>query len=266
MKLYVLDTGYLEADKNGVVAGATVGTRSKPIVRNKWIKLPVMSFLIENDGEYILFDTGSNPQAMNGYWSESLQEVYPLYQKPEQQLDAQLKLCGVDPKDIKTVVLSHMHLDHAGGLYLFPHATVYVPKEDFMFAQTQVRLETDPNTHAGYVKGDMDCPVKKYVLVDCGFELSPGVDVVTLPGHTPNLLGLIVKLKGGTIILPQDAVYTSEIYGPPAKMSGLVYDSLTFMHSVEKVRCLAKKHNAKVFFAHDDEFFQTLKKAPEYYS
>ena len=130
MKLYVLNTGYLETDKNGVVACATIGTKSRPHISNEWIKLPVMAFLLETETGYILFDTGSHPDAMKGYWQETMQETYPLYQKEEERLENQLALCGVKPEDIHTVVMSHMHLDHAGNLHLFPHADVYVPKAD----------------------------------------------------------------------------------------------------------------------------------------
>ena len=41
--------------------------------------------------------------------------------------------------------------------------------------------------------------------------------------------------------------------------------SLSFLKSIEKVRRLAKKYDAKVFPANDWEFFQTMKLAPEYY-
>lgn len=266
MKLYILNTGYLETDKNNVIAHATVGTLSNPIIENKWIRLPVMAFLIECEGEYILYDTGSNPDAMKGYWPKDLQEIYPLYQNEEQRLEKQLELCGVKPKDIKKVIISHMHLDHAGGLHLFKHADVYVPKLDFMLAQTQVHLNPDPKTHGGYIKSDLDVPVKQYHLIDEDFEIAKGIKVINLPGHTPNLLGLVLNFKKeGTVILPQDCIYCSEVYGPPAKASGLLYDNLAYFKSIEKVRELQKKYNAKIFFAHDEKFFDTLKKAPEYY-
>lgn len=264
-KLYILNTGYLETDKNNVLGGATVGTRSHPQVNNEWIKLPVMAFLIETETGYILFDTGSNPAAMEGYWPVNLQEIYPLYQKPEEQLDRQLALCGVKPEDIGTVVISHLHLDHAGGLYLFNHADVYVPTADFKQALAMVHQSPDPTTHGGYVKGDMYESIKQYHMVDQDFELAPGVEVINLPGHTPGLLGLVVHLEGGTIILPQDCIYTTENYGPPARVSGLLYDTLDYFNSIEKVRALQKKYDAKIIFAHDDAFFQTLDLAPKFY-
>ena len=141
----------------------------------------------------------------------------------------------------------------------------YVPKADFAQAQMQVRLNSDPATHGGYIKADLDVAVKQYHLVEEDFELAPGIEVVNLPGHTPGLLGLVVHLDGGSYILPQDCVYTEEIYGPPAKASGLLYDSLAFFDSIEKVRQLQKRYDATVIYAHDEDNFKTLKTAPEFY-
>lgn len=264
MKLWFLNTGYLETDKNNVVGCSVIGTYSSPHIQNEWIKLPVMAFLIETEDGYILYDTGSHPDAMKGYWPKNLQEIYPLYQKPEERLENQLALCGVKPEDIKTVVISHMHLDHAGGLYLFPHADIYVPKEDYECALVSVHKNPDPTKHGGYVKADCEAPAN-YIPVDHDIELAKGVELICLPGHTPNLLGVVVHLESGTIILPQDAVYTVEIYGPPAKGSGFLFDSISYFKSIEKIRELQKKYDAKVIPAHDWEFFQTLNLAPAYY-
>ena len=41
-------------ETDGVVACATIGTKSRPHVSNEWIKLPVMAFLLETEGGYIL--------------------------------------------------------------------------------------------------------------------------------------------------------------------------------------------------------------------
>lgn len=264
MKLWFLNTGYLETDKNNVVGCSVIGTYSNPHIQNEWIKLPVMSFLIETEEGYVLYDTGSHPDAMKGYWPKNLQEIYPLYQKPEERLENQLALCGVKPEDVKKVVISHMHLDHAGGLYLFPHADIYVPKQDYEYAQVMVHKNPNPATHGGYVKADCEAPAN-YIMVDHDMELVKGVELLCLPGHTPNLLGVVVHLDSQTVILPQDAVYTVEIYGPPAKGSGFLYDSLSYYRSIEKIRELQKKYDAKIIPAHDWEFFQTLKMAPAYY-
>ena len=81
MKVYILHTGYLETDKNNVVGGATIGTYSNAHVQSEWIKIPVMAVLIDHPDGKILYDLGSNPEAMEGYWPEGLcNEIFPFYQ------------------------------------------------------------------------------------------------------------------------------------------------------------------------------------------
>lgn len=266
MRFYILDTGYLKTDKNNVVANSTMCTRKNPHVQHTFYNLPVMCILIEHDNGYILYDTGSNMDSMKGYWPENLQDAYELHQTIEQNLEIQLAMCGVRKEQIDTVILSHMHFDHTGNIRLFKNADIYVPKEDFIMAQTTVRLCDDPDTYCGYCKNDMDIVVKQYHLVEEDFEIIPGVEVVNLPGHTPGVLGLVIHLeKEGTFIFPMDAVYTNEIYGPPAKASGLLFDRTQYFKSIERVRMLQKKYNATVIPAHDWDLFKTLKKTPQFY-
>lgn len=266
MKAYVLDNGWLECDANWMVGNSTLATLQQKACQHKWIKIPVYAVLIDHPDGKILYDLGCHPDAMKGYWPAGLVSVFPYYRNDNQDFVKQLALTGTKPADVKTLVMSHLHLDHAGNMHLFEHADVYVHRKDFEYGQTLIHLSPNPANHGAYVKADLEVPVKQYHLVDEDFELVPGVEVITLPGHTPGILGIIVHLeKEGTLIFPQDALYTRENYGPPAKASGIVYDSLAFFNSVEKVRRYAKKYNAKVMFSHDMDFFETMKLAPGYY-
>ena len=265
MKLYVLDNGYLKTDKNNVIAGSNVCTRKNPDVKNQFYNMPVMCILIEHEGRYILYDTGCNMHSMDGYWNEELQDLYELNQKIEQNLEIQLAMCGVRKEQIDTVVISHMHFDHTGNVSMFPNAKFYVSRADFMYAQTAVRITHNPAEYFGYCKNDLDV-VNNYILVDNDFELIPGVEVVCLPGHAPGVLGLVVHLeKDGTYIFPMDAVYTTEVYGPPAKAAGYLFDRDNYFRSIERVRYLEEKYNAKVIPGHDADVFALLKKAPQWY-
>lgn len=266
MKVYVLNNGWLECDENWMVAQTVLGSLGDKTPQVNWIKIPVYTVLIDHPQGKILYDLGCHPEAMQGYWPVGLQSVFPYHHQEEHDFRNQLALTGTKPEDIKTVVLSHLHLDHAGNIHLFEHADVYVHQKDFEYGQTLVHLSPDPAAHGAYVKADLEVPVKQYHLVEKDMELVPGVELITLPGHTPGILGLVVHLKNeGTLIFPQDAVYDRRNYGPPAKASGIVYDSIAFFNSIEKVRNYAKKYNAKVMFSHDMDFFKTMKVAPEFY-
>ena len=252
--LSVLYTGYLETEASGIVAGSSGS-----------IRLPVLCFLIQAPGRNILFDTGCHPNAMAGHWSPKITNSFRLVQRPEERLEQQLALCGLTPEQIDTVVLSHMHFDHTGGLYLFPEAQVYAPRADFTAAQVRVRCNPDPFTHGGYCKADLDLCTNVYTLVDEDFTLLPGLDVVQLPGHTPGLMGLIVRLAGSTVLLPQDCVYTAANYGPPVRRTGSAFSWDLYHSSIQKLHTLQEQTGGLVIFAHDWENFQTLKRAPEYY-
>jgi len=75
---------------------------------------------------------------------------------------------------------------------------------------------------------------------------------------------VVLPSKGG-IILASDAVYTKENYGPPVKLPGILYDSIGFSKTVEKIRRYAKKTNSEVWFGHDAEQFKTFIKSTEGY-
>jgi hypothetical protein len=194
-RFYILDNGYLELDKNQMVAGATLGTADNKNVPSEWIQIPVYSVLIDNpERGWILYDTGCHPDGMKGRWSPSSLKVAPHFCSEDQLLVNQLKKLGLSPADIGTVVLSHMHCDHAGGLYLFRDtADVYVNKTDLMNALFLVYSTQDPNATGGTCKADVIEPVRKYhFLGDKDIEFAPGVELLFTPGHTAGLMALVV--------------------------------------------------------------------------
>lgn len=250
-RVCILDTGWIECDANWMVAMSVVGTKGNPHPQARWIKVPVYAVLIDHPEGKFLYDTGCSPTVRNDE-----QATFPCYHGEHQTLVKQLALAHTRPEEIKAVILSHMHGDHAGNVGLFKHAEVYVHKAEIEHAGASgVSAPLDPEMLA-----------KRCHLVDNDRELAGGIKLITLPGHSYGVLGLVVETKkDGVLVFPSDAVYTKANYGPPAKLSGIVYDSLSFFKSIEKVRRLAKQDNAKVMFPHDMEFFKTLKLAPQCY-
>ena len=155
MKLFILDNGWIEGDSNWLVAMSVSGTLENKTPRIKWIKIPVYTVLIDHPDGKILYDTGCHPQAMTGYWPPNLKSIFPCYQNDNQLLPKQLSLTGTAIQDIKTVILSHLHLDHAGNTHLFKHADFYVHKRDYEYAKSLVESSQNPNDHGAYIKADI---------------------------------------------------------------------------------------------------------------
>ena len=94
----------------------------------------------------------------------------------------------------------------------------------------------------------------------------PGVTVLNLgAGHARGVLGLMVELKKtGTVIVTSDAVYCSDNYDRE-QAPGVIYDTLGWQRSLRRIKYIAKKKKAQVWFGHDRRQFDQLKLAPEFY-
>jgi glyoxylase-like metal-dependent hydrolase (beta-lactamase superfamily II) len=105
-----------------------------------------ISVLIEHPTEgLLLYETGAGANIPE-VWGPQLVDIFePVDCSPDQELDAAIAKTGHNIKDVKGVILGHMHLDHAGGLDRF-RATgipVYVHELELKHAFYSVATKTD---------------------------------------------------------------------------------------------------------------------------
>lgn len=266
MRLYILSHGRIECDKQWLLAGCTMGTASCKRPQAQWVEVPVLTFLIDHPEGKVLFDCAPHPMGMHGRWPLSLREIFPWYHQEEDLLENRLQAIGLQPGDIDTLVVSHLHMDHAGNLHLFTGSRVLVHRRELEQALlcTHINLE---GASGGYVKADLEVEGLTFTPVEEDMPLLDGIEVLAFSGHTPGVLGLLVHLpKSGPVILPSDAIYSRENYGPPPQPPGLLHDSLSFFKTVEKVRNLQRKHKAHIFFSHDLlQYQEEYRLSPHYY-
>lgn len=271
-KLYVMDNGQLSMDKNYMISMHNPASAENPNVPNELVKFPVYTVLIDHPDGKILFDTACNPEStgLNGRWGTATQSLFPLDMPEECYLHHRLEELGVRPEDIKYVVASHLHLDHAGCLELFTNATIIVHEDELNGAlQTYAR-----NTKEGaYIWGDIDAWIKNNLQwktvrrTEDGLKLADGIHLLNFgSGHAWGMLGLHINLpETGGIILASDAIYTAESYGPPVKPPGILYDSVGYNSTVERIRRIAQETNSDVWFGHDAAQFSKFRKSTEGY-
>jgi len=88
-------------------------------------------------GGVIVIDTGETAQAtMTGYfpaWHPHFRNV-AMQVTPEQEIGPQLQAIGIHPGDVRWVILTHLHTDHAGGLRHFPKSEILVIRRAFELA------------------------------------------------------------------------------------------------------------------------------------
>ena len=213
----------------------------------------------------ILFNTG-DPDKEN--WPEALRPLCQVVDEPGKNIVDQLALLGYKVEDVKHVIVSHMHIDHIGGLHYFAKtATIYVNKTEFEFALSLTHQSDDDNAFGFYVRSLVDVMAKKIVLVEQDQELFEGVHLINVPGHVPGLMALRVELESGQILLTSDAANMASNYfeGVPG---GIVSDGEAARGAVEKLRAIQKENNIpdeRVIFSHDDVQFAKLIKAPKWF-
>lgn len=271
-KLYVMDNGTLSMDKNWMIAMHNPATVDNPNAQTEMVTFPVYTVLIDHPDGKILFDTACNPESMgpNGRWGQVTQTMFPIDMPEECYLLHRLEELKVRPEDIKYVIASHLHLDHAGCLELFTNAKIIVHEDELNGAlQTYARNQKE----GAYIWGDIDAWIKNNLQwqtvkrTEDGLQLAEGIKILNFgSGHAWGMLGLQINMpETGGIILASDAIYTAESFGPPIKPPGIIYDSLGYSSAVEKIRRIAKETDSDVWFGHDAAQFKTFRKSTEGY-
>lgn len=271
-KVFVLDTGTMKMDKNYMISMHNPASIKNPAPASEFVEFPVYAVLIDHPDGKILFDTGCNPEGMGekGRWPEGIQTLFPSFQSEECYLINRLEQLKVRPKDIKYVVASHLHLDHAGCLELFTNAEIIVHDSELTNVMKTFALTRDMGA---YIWGDVDAWIKKELRWrtikdhEKEVELVQGIKILNFgSGHAYGMLGLHIELPGkGNLLLASDALYTAESLGPPVKPPGILYDSLGYLNTAEYIRQYAKRNESTIWYGHDANQFSSFIKSTEGY-
>ncbi|MGI5237777.1 N-acyl homoserine lactonase family protein [Dactylosporangium sp. CA-139066] len=132
-----------------------------------------------------------------------------LVRPPAQEPAAALAAAGVDPADVRQVVLTHLHWDHCGNNDLFPNAEFVVQREELRYAIApgagDDRLFYDM---LGLGAPVWLAQIERIAAVDGEARVAEGVRVVPLPGHTPGSQGIVVDTGRGRALIAGDTVPT----------------------------------------------------------
>jgi glyoxylase-like metal-dependent hydrolase (beta-lactamase superfamily II) len=265
MKLRLLDLGRLEYDEGFPLAGGGVSTASEPSPPVARRTVALIASLIEHPKVGpVLFDTGA-PPAYKELWPPIVQELFAITRyEPEQHLDAALEAAGYGLDDIKAIVLSHLHLDHAGGLEFFRgrDIPIYVQGDELRNAFYNVATGED---FGAYLPHYLDFSFNWQPIEGEQIELFEGFQLYRLPGHTPALQGLRLDLaNSGTFFLTSDQFHLSDNYAGPQPLGWLLRDYAAWWRSCRTVKLLAERTGARLVFGHDADVLADLRREEFY--
>lgn len=113
-----MNLGYLDIDSAVVLSGANIFPAQLPPQQHKRRNLIMIAALVyHHDVGLILFDTGSCEDAITSWGQQALECTPRIWEKQIHGLPEAIRATGAgDISDVKAVVMSHLHQDHAGGL------------------------------------------------------------------------------------------------------------------------------------------------------
>lgn len=217
-------------------------------------EFPVLIFLLEGEGRKILVDTGGGDPEQ-----ASMRVSYHgpgITRKPEEAPNAALRLLGVQPEEIDTVIMTHLHWDHCYNNHLFPHADFYVQKRELLNAVCPLpKFKVTYETFYTGVVPPWARQATKWKVIDGDYELCEGIRLLLIPGHTLGLQGVLVDTAKGQYFLASDAVPLHDCIAKLEEreyaMSGLCADIGAFYQTFERMRSLQVEHGVKILASHD---------------
>ena len=242
--------------------------------RSEFIRLPVPAFLVEHPGAgAILIDTGLHPSVAidpKQNFGRLLAFNYRgIKMSQEQAAPAQLRARGLDAADIRFVLMTHMHVDHASAVSEFPNATFVLSKQEWDAA-------VEGKVTDGYVKRQFDYgfdyrtfdfesrETESFANFGRSFDLfgDGSVRAVFTPGHTLGHTSFVLRLREREILIAADAAYTERTLGEDA-LPYLMADEHQFRRSLKEIqRYRDQTPGALIIPGHDWDSFSSL--APVY--
>lgn len=249
-RLLVLPTGTCRLSASRVRRGGS---------ETEDVEIPMPIFAIDTDDGWVVFDTGCDPRVMTdaeAVWGK-LARVFHIEMTEQDTQLARLESIGLTPDRVDHVVVSHLHMDHAGGMQFFPASRIWLQKAEMRWAMYPDRLGA-----AGFVRSDFDRSELRFELIEGDSEIVPGVFAILTDGHTPGHQSLIVDLPSGRFVLSGDCAYehaqVAKGIPPP-----VTTDDAAATRSLARVRGFVARDHATLIVNHDAEAWQSIRIAPE---
>ncbi len=260
-KIYSLFYGVLTLPKGVMAAGMDP---------DLIINVPYTGFLLQNGEENIVVDTGIHQdnivdgRAWGGYGAVGGND-YVLKALDEH---------GLKPADIDSVIYTHLHNDHAGGLALFPDAKTYFQRDEYINLLYQVPGQKVRSDYDKRTPGDMKV-LKNIYMFNGDAVLPNGIELYKIPGHTKGSMAVVVPTSEGRFIMTGDLPHLNQCLFPemtkmqtldgsfiditpaPENMRPYLFNSVVYDHwdaydSYNKMRVIADAWDPKYFLTGHD--------------
>jgi N-acyl homoserine lactone hydrolase len=260
MRVHAIQTGRVKIKASQIVGrGHGLKRRLGPLIDSEWSAwLPTLAYAIEHRDGVILVDAGASAAAKRlPRWHPYFRNAVRFDIEPEQEAGPQLRAIGIGAGDVRRVVLTHLHIDHDGGLAAFPASEILVSPGELR------RASGIAGRIRGYLPQRWPADFDPQPLVLDGGPYGPfersrrltadgAIVAVATPGHTPDHLSVIVEDGDKAIFIAGDASY-SEATMLAGAIDGVGEDEGQAAATLAAIQALAASRPTIYLPAHDPE-------------
>jgi glyoxylase-like metal-dependent hydrolase (beta-lactamase superfamily II) len=219
LTIHAIQTGSVRVKR--AQARRKPGGLARVLTDSHWTDwLPILAWVIDHPEGPIVVDTGetSRTQDPSYYprWHPFFKWAVRMNVRPEDEIGPKLRELGVDPASVRTVVLTHFHTDHAGGLHHFPKAEIFVSRSDHLAASgfSGTIQGFLPHRWPGWLNPfPIDFLPEGFGAFDRSFPITKAGDVLVVPtpGHTPGHISVVARKDGLDYFLAGDTSYSQAL-------------------------------------------------------
>jgi N-acyl homoserine lactone hydrolase len=263
VRVHAIQTGTVsikELQRDGGVR--TRRNFARVLVASQWTEpLPILAWLVEHPEGPIVVDTGETASAAEpGYftrWQPYFRFGVREQVAPEEEIGPRLRALGFDPDDVRTVVLTHFHTDHAGGLAHLERSEVVASRTDHRQARGllgKARGFLPQHWPQGFAPTLTDHPDGPFGPFDASTRLTAAGDVriVPTPGHTPGHQSVVIDGGDTLVFLAGDTSYTEELM-LAGHADGVAPNPARARDTLARIRRLAAERPTIYLPSHDPE-------------
>lgn len=262
MKLHAIRTGSVRI-KTAHIEGRGFGPLRKVAIvmdRNWSDWLPTFAWAIEHDEGVIVVDTGQAAHLLR----ECGRSLNPFLRweflfriEPEEEIGPQLRALGIGARDVRRVVLTHLHIDHDAGLVHFPHSEILVSPGEIQKAQGlmgMIRGYLPQRWPSWFNPVPLDLDEGPFGPFAASKRLTKAGDVVAVatPGHTANHLSVLIDDGDATVFLAGDTSYTEALM-LAEKIDGVSPDAKVALATLSAIRRFALERPTVYLPTHDPD-------------
>ena len=261
MRIHAIQTGFVKIKTAQVEGhGHGLARRLAIFTDRSWTEwLPTYAWAIEHKEGVIVVDTGQGAHLLEtgaSYHPFVRWEVVFRIDR-EEEIGPQLRALGIGPRDVKKVVLTHLHMDHDGGLAHFPNSKILVASGELRTASGwagRIRGYLPNRWPSWFDPAPLELAAEPFGPFARSRRLTDAGDIVAVatPGHTADHISILVHDDDTTHFLAGDTSYNERLM-LAGRVDGISPDDRVSRATLKSIRGFAGAHPTVYLPTHDPQ-------------